>query len=212
MLRFHSMSLAVVGLALTLAVGCAQSPTAPASVPVQPPPVARTGPLSVALVGQSNAGLGRNAFAQNPDITLVPTRPGANAAAIQYWAPELETWAALEEDLRGKTLDAFVFWQGEGDVENPQYGAALADFVPRVRAVTGQPNLVIVLMQYGRAYSGRVGGSEDASIAFAKSDPHAIYVPTHDLEWLPDNGHMTEAGYDAVARRIVTMVKAKTGR
>jgi hypothetical protein len=52
-------------------------------------------------------------------------------------------------------------------------------------------------------------GSEAASIAFVAQDPHAIYVPTHDLEWLPDNGHMTEAGYAAAAQRIVTMIRQK---
>ena len=108
-------------------------------------------------------------------------------------------------------MDAFVFWQGESDIDNPRYGAALADLVGRVRATVGNPSLLIVLMQYGPAYSGHLNGSEVQSQLWAAQDAHAMWVPTRDLEFLPDGGHMTPAGYSAAAERIVSLVRRRLG-
>lgn len=209
MLRFRLMSFAVI--ALVVSVACGQSPTAPAPVAGSSTPAA-VGPPKLSVVGQSNARMIVPAFSRHPELlTLVPAR--SNGPVIDCWDEGDSCWTTLLEDFPERPkLDAFVFWQGEGDITNPLYAEKLANLIQRVRRLVGQPDLLIVLMQYGPAYSGRQGGSEDATVAFAQQDPHAIYVPTHDLEWLPDGGHMTEKGYDAVTERIVTMVKAKLGR
>lgn len=199
------MRLATVILVCASLTGCSRSPVAPSPLPLSQRPVI------LALVGQSNAGLARPIFAQQTSLlTLVPIR--FNGPTIASWDVGEGCWTTLAEDIRGQLMDAFVFWQGESDIYNPLYGQALADFVRRVRAEVGNPELLIVLMQYGPAYSGfsvNGAGSEAASIAFVAQDPHALYVLTHDLEWLPDGGHMTEAGYAAVAQRIVAMIRQK---
>ena len=109
----------------------------------------------------------------------------------------------------GLPMSAIRFGMMLRSVDNPNYGAALADLVARIRANVGNPQLLIVLMQYGMQYSGHTNGSEQASIAWVGNDPHALYVPTHDLEFLPDQTHMTTAGYSAVAARIASMVHGK---
>jgi hypothetical protein len=189
---------------LAVLVACGASPVRPTPAP--------TGPPKLAVVGQSNARMIVPAFTRHPELlTVVPAR--SNGPVISCWDEGDSCWTTLLDDFAARPkLDAFVFWQGEGDITNPQYGAKLASLIQRVRTLVGQPDLLIVLMQYGPAYSGRAGGSEEATVAFSQQDAHAIYVPTHDLEWLPDGGHMTEAGYDAVTQRIVAAVHAKSGR
>lgn len=197
------MRLAAAILVSAGLTGCSHLPVAPATLPLSQRQV------KLALVGQSNARLSRPVFAQHPDISLVPIQ--LNCPTIADWAEDGSCWPSLQKDIHNQPMDAFVFWQGASDITNPHYYAALSDLIRRIRIEVGNPKLLIVLMQYGRAYSGFSveGGSEPASIAFVAHDPHSIYVPTHDLEWLPDNGHMTEAGYAAVVRRIVAMVRQK---
>jgi len=191
-------------LALVVAASaCADLPTAPT---IQ-------GPITLAVAGQSNARMSRPALAAHPDVRLAPVE--SICPTIAYWAADGQCWPALQSTLADAPVDAFMFWQGESDIDNRSYDVALADLIRRVRSATNTPRLLVVLIQYGPAYSGFSvdgKGSEAASVAFTKQDAHAIYVPTHDLQWLPDNGHMTEAGYTAVAQRVVTMIKAKLNR
>ena len=187
------------------AITTSGSPTAPTAGSL--PPLSQR-PVRLALVGQSNAVLGRPVFAQQTGIlTLVPT--AGDGPVIACWAVTSDCWTLLSPTIYRINIDAFVWWQGESDVDNPTYDVALADLVGRIRAVVGNPTLLIVLMQYGVAYSGHPGGSERQSQAWVASDAHALYVPTHDLEFREDGGHMTDEGYAAAARRIVAMVRQK---
>jgi hypothetical protein len=196
---YSTLTRSLLIVAVITSAACS-SVTGPSSLAQQP--------VALSLAGQSNARLSRPALTSNPDIHLLPVE--SICPTIAYWADEPGScWPALQQGIRGQHLDAFLFWQGESDIENPHYAEQLSDLIRRVRAEVGNPNLLIVLMQYGRAYSGFPNGSEAASLAFVAQDPHAIYVLTHDLEWLPDNGHMTEAGYTAVAQRIVAMIRQK---
>ena len=195
-------------LVALLVAGCAS--TSPTAATAQPVPITQR-PVRLAINGQSNAIMARKVFVTQTDImTVVPT--AGDGPTIACWADaNAECWPAFAPAIHNAKIDAFVFWQGESDLKTEGYGAKLADLMGRVRGLVGDPSLLIVVMQYGTAYSGGVpSGSELATPEWAAQDAHALYVPTRDIDgWLPDHGHMTDAGYAAVGQRIVSMVRQK---
>ena len=182
---------------------CGGSPTAPAQAAA--PTV-----LTLGLAGQSNSILMRPFLA---DVATV-VGAGDQVTTIDCWSAGGDCWRGLEPTLHAR-LDAFVWWQGESDVaagtSGPVYMAALADLVQRIRATTGNPRLLIVIMQMGTAYSGNLpDGAYQRARQWSAQDGNSVYVETQDLEyrWW-DSAHMTEAGYAAVCLRIAAVVRAR---
>ena len=168
------------------------------------------GPLKIGLAGQSNAVLLRPILAEVAKVTGAGDQ---GATPITCWGLTIDgiCWRNLQTALRqDKPLDAFVWWQGESDADNPNYAAPFRDLIARVRAETQQPNLLILVMQWGQTYSGRPNGAEAAQRAFVASDANAVFVPTADLEFKPDGTHMTDDGYRAASRRVVSIVRSRS--
>jgi len=190
---------------LALAVAC--------SSPVAPRPT----PTTLALAGQSNAILLR------PSLSALAPVIGAGdqgATAISCWASTGPCWLALKPTLAAQPLKAFIWWQGEMDILtcvvpdtygpcDRQYGVALANLFSRVRLAAGNPNLPIVVMQMGAwaAHWRPQTTVESDTLGWVAQDRHALYIDTRDLEYRTDGIHMTEAGYTAVAQRIVAMIR-----
>jgi hypothetical protein len=130
-------------------------------------------------------------------------------------------WSFLRPTL-SQRMDAFIWWQGEYDANDRPapgyYTAKLANLMARVRAANGNPNLLIAIVQINaEVYDGTTVQAELAT--WARSDAHAVYVPTAGLPYA-DGAHMTDdydhpglsPQYQEVARRIVSAVHAKLGR
>lgn len=173
-------------------------------------PTAR-GPVTLALAGQSNAILIRPFLGEHVTAFYGEVQP------IACWAPSAACWAAFRPTLR--PVDAFVWSQGEYDAllsETPvaAYAAAQSDLVARVRAATGNPALLVVVLQMGPFFDGPRAGVLGPQYqawrrSWAASDAHAVFVETAGLEYRADEVHMTDAGYAALAGRIVAAVEAR---
>lgn len=184
-------------LLLALLLASCASPTQP------------TRPVALALAGQSNAALLKPFLAEH-----VVAFSGEVTTIAPCWSAEGACWSRLSLP---STLDAFVWSQGESDVltaETPLdvYAARWADLVRRVRA--GRPGLLVVVLQMGPMFDGPRSGALGPVYQawrrdWAARDGHAVFIETADLEWRSDEVHMTDAGYTALAARIVAAVEAR---
>ena len=164
------------------------------------------------LSGQSNADYLRPHLAPYADVAGY----AVTSVPIACYAVDGECWKKLEPTIH-RHMDAFLWWQGESDIclgcdgfldaagawqPTPgAYASKLADVVQRVRRVARNPRLFVVVMQL---YDGRLDGEQ---AAFVAADGHAVVVPTRDIGF-DDGAHMVAAQYQAVARRIATVLKA----
>jgi lysophospholipase L1-like esterase len=111
-------------------------------------------------------------------------------------------------------VSAFIWFQGESDpAMGSSYGMRLADLAARVRAAAHDPALLIVVCQLKAvdSTSADVIAEELAEVnaaiaAWARSDPHALWIRTDDLPF-EEGYHMTGAGYQALAARIVAAIR-----
>src|SRR5712664_3988047 len=95
---------------------------------------------AVVLSGQSNAG-GVSPFlvaAYRPSDVFVAAHGGE---PIRKWAPGSLYWNELARLLR-QPLKAFIWWQGENDLDSSTYLADLTDLMARVRAANHAPHLL----------------------------------------------------------------------
>ena len=124
------------------------------------------------------------------------------STAIDEWAPGRPMWIRLAPSLR-PAASAFIWWQGESNNNDPpgSYRARLADLAARVRAAAHQPDLLFVVIRVGPNYRPPGCNIWNEQQAFVERDPHAVLVPSDDLEFV-DYIHMTDNGYRQMAARI----------
>lgn len=187
-----------LSLVLLSFAACQRTPTEPSMRP-----------LHLTLAGQSNAALLTPFLAELADVTGAGNR---GATPIACWAPDAECWNALGGSVASLPKpQAFIWWQGESDTENQGYGPLFADLMARVRQRAGNPELLILVMQWGYTYTwaGRGQWAQDAQRAWVSQDAHALWLQTQDAEYRPDLIHMTDRGYRMIAARIVAAVEAR---
>jgi hypothetical protein len=157
-----------------------------------------------ALSGQSNA--------ENLAKFLTPYAHvvgfSKTSTAIDEWAPGRPMWMRLAPTLGGAAA-AFIWWQGESNNNDPpgSYRAKLADLAARVRAASHRPDLLFVVIRVGPNYRPPGCNIWDEQQAFVAHDPHAVLVPSDDLEFV-DFIHMTDNGYRQMAARIAQTLHA----
>lgn len=186
--------LALVFVAL-LAVGCGASSTAQPSAPGS----------TVLLSGQSNAG-GVTPFlvaAYRPSDVFVSAHGGE---PIRKWAPGSLYWNELARLLR-QPLKAFIWWQGENDLESTTYLADVTDLVARVRAANRTPDLLVIVIRILPQPHGWGAGVRAAQEAFVQADVNAVLVSSDGVPAQADGVHLTDAGYRQVAARIVEVLR-----
>jgi hypothetical protein len=193
---------------VALAVCCWWSPHPTASSNPMPVPA-----VTLGLSGQSNA-LAVRPFLERVDRVVGYQVPSTRIACWDIDDVAFEGNRCWHQLLRTLTvpLDAFVWWQGEADAGTAQYYARLDALVRRVRAASLNLQLPVAVVQLGPASTRVLGGPGFVAQRWARTDAHAVYVPTHDLEFEPDGIHMTAAGYAAAARRIDQMLRAELNR
>jgi hypothetical protein len=164
-------------------------------------------PLTLALAGQSNAGYIRKFLEERATVVgyawVTTIRP--------CWDVDGTCWLQLRKELR-PDVDAFVWWQGDVEIDHPSYTEPLSDLVRRVRAQTRNPRLPVVILQLGPVNGDDPEGAGAQARRWAQRDPYGIYVETRDKEYQADRQHMTEQGYRDVSDRIVTTIRARLGR
>src|ERR1700738_3525332 len=160
--RLKSISAVVVGA--VLAAGCGAAGAAGPSLPVS----------AVLLSGQSNAG-GVSPFlaaAYRPSDVFVSAHGGE---PIRKWAPGSLYWNELARLLR-PPLKAFIWWQGENDLDSTTYLADLTDLIARVRATNHAPNLLVIVVRILPQPHDWGAGVRAAQEAFVQADATAVLV------------------------------------
>jgi hypothetical protein len=172
---------------------------APSAAAPSPPVTA------VLLSGQSNAG-GVSPFlmaAYRPADVFVAAHGGE---PIRKWAPGSLYWNELARLLR-QPLKAFIWWQGENDLESTSYLADLADLVARVRATNHAPNLLVIVVRILPQPHDWGAGVRAAQEAFVQADANAVLVSSDGVPAQADGIHLADAGYRQVADRIVAVLR-----
>jgi Carbohydrate esterase, sialic acid-specific acetylesterase len=167
-------------------------------------------PVTLGLSGQSNA-LAVRPFLERVDRVVgyqVPSTPIACWGVRQSDLEGHHCWRQLFQTLT-IPVDAFVWWQGEADAGTPEYYARLDSLIRRVRAASLNLQLPVAVVQLGPASTRVLGGPGFDAERWARTDAHAVYIPTHDLEFEADGTHMTSNGYAAAAGRIDQMIRTQ---
>jgi hypothetical protein len=186
-----------VGVASIVAAGCG-SPTSPT------PPVAITRPL--VLSGQSNALL------VAPSLAAVYPQPvltvGENGRPISGWGPSGERWKELLPLLQ-QPIQAFVWWQGESDRDNPNYLSDLRDLAARVRQTNGNNQLLMIEVRVlNLAINAGVRAAQET---FVQTDVNAVLISSDGFQ-STDSDHLTDSGYQMVAQRILEAARSNRVR
>ena len=196
-MRLWRSSVCTLALA---AVGCA-APTSPTTAPTITP----TRPL--VLAGQSNAV---NVAPYLRAVYPLPVLSDStqNGRSILSWSPT-ETppvlWPVLAAELR-EPVQAFVWWQGESDRGSTTYLADDTALVARVRAENGNAQLLVVMIRIlDLPQNAGVRATQERVVA---ADPYAVLVSS-DGPAFQDGAtdHLTPAGYQAVAQRILAALR-----
>ena len=180
-----------------LIAGCGLSSAARPSPPVN----------AVVLSGQSNAG-GVSPFlvaAYRPSDVFVSAHGGE---PIGKWAQGGLYWNELAQLLR-HPLKAFIWWQGESDLQSTSYLADLADLVARVRTTSRTPDLLVIVVRILPQPHGWGAGVRAAQEAFVQADSNAVLVSSDGVPAQADGIHLTDAGYREVAARIVEVLRTQ---
>jgi hypothetical protein len=163
---------------------------------VSPSPVVTISrPLVVS--GQSNALLVApwlSAIYPLPVLTVAE-----NGRPISGWAVAGERWKELLPHLQ-QPIQAFAWWQGESDRDNRNYLSDLRDLVARVRQVNSNPQLLIIEVRVlNLTANAEVRAAQET---FVQTDTNAILISSDGFQ-LESTDHLTDAGYQMVAQRIL---------
>jgi hypothetical protein len=131
-----------------------------------------------------------------------------NSRSIASWSPT-ETppvlWRVLAAELR-QPVQAFVWWQGESDRGSTTYLADDTELLARVRAENGNPQLLVVVIRIlDLPQNAGIRAAQERVVA---ADPYAVLVSS-DGPGFQDgtSDHLTPAGYQAVAQRILVALR-----
>jgi hypothetical protein len=166
---------------------------------------------AIGLIGQSNAMLLRPFLAEKIPVTAYY----GEVASINCWSNVGSCWLRVKPFLSAN-LDAIVWSQGEYDAlitEMPiaEYHSKFSDLVARIRAES-KSDLRVILIEMGPFFDNGRGGVlgpvyQQYKRDWVMQDKNAAYIPIHDLEFQPDQVHMTNQGYMDLADRILARVK-----
>lgn len=175
------------------------SPTAPSTVTISRP---------IVLSGQSNA------LFLDPFLTTVyPMKVytvAESGRAIEGWSagPSGNHWKELIPILQ-QPIQAFVFWQGESDRDNTNYLSDLRDLIGRVRLTNNNPQLLVIevrVLDLSKNDSVRA-----AQETFVRTDTNAVLISSDGFQD-GTGDHLTDAGYRAVAQRILDASRSTSAR
>ena len=196
-----------IGVAV-LCVACSANPNAP-SVPAVPTIT------TLILSGQSNA------------VQLRPHLEDAYRAIgrvdgyaygglpIAHWfvdvsSYDFEPWPHLAPTLH-QPARAFIWWQGESDATDPtrsdptRYADTLSALFARIRSESGDLALFVLVCQIRDNHVEDTSAIREQIQRAVSRDPRARLVPVDDLPFV-DTFHLTPAGYDAMARRLISLL------
>jgi hypothetical protein len=189
---------------ITLALACLVSACGARS-PVGPSPgVAISRPL--VLSGQSNALLVETSLSAIYPLKVLTV--GETGRSIAGWAAAGDRWKELLP-LVQQPLQAFVWWQGESDRDNPNYLNDLRDLIARVRQANGNPQLLVIEVRVLDLPAN--AGVRAAQEAFVRTDSNAFLISSDGFQ-LDASDHLTDSGYRTVAQRIVDASKSANVR
>jgi hypothetical protein len=150
-----------------------------------------------------------------PDTLVKLAGFATGGQSIAYWDVGAEGWEELNKILKacGKDASLFVWYQGETDAKleggmaAAVYHAKLRDLALRVRAQSGNPTLLVVVVQLGNSTNGNefFARIREAQRSFVANDPNALLVPAVGLP-LQDHSHLAREGYIALGRHIAAAV------
>ena len=175
--------------------------------PVAPSPtVTISRPL--VLSGQSNALFESPWLAAVYPLSVLTV--AESGRAIEGWSsgPPGIHWRELIPLLQ-QPLQAFAWWQGESDRDNPNYLSDLRDLMARVRQTNGSPQLLVIEVRI--LDFPQNAGVRAVQETFVRTDTNAILVSTDGFQ-LDAGDHLTEAGYQAVAQRILAAARSSSVR
>ncbi len=182
---------------LTTACG-SRSPIAPTpEVPISRPLV---------LSGQSNALL------VSPSLSAIYPLPvltvGESGRSIAGWGAAGDRWKELMP-LVQQPIQAFAWWQGESDRDNPNYLNDLRDLIARVRQANGNPQLLVIEVRVlDLPANASVRAAQEM---FVRTDPHALLISSDGFQ-LDASDHLTDSGYRMVAQRILDASRSASVR
>jgi hypothetical protein len=203
--RVRTAAIADFRYAFVLAVACfasacgANSPIAPSSVTISRP---------VVLSGQSNA-LFLEPFLSSIYPTAVLT-VAESGRAIEGWSagPSGNHWKELIPVLQ-QPIQAFVWWQGESDRQNPNYLSDLRDLIARVRQTNNNPQLLVIEVRVlDLATNASVRAAQET---FVRTDTNAVLVSSDGFQ-LGTSDHLTTGGYRTVAQRVLDASRSSAVR
>lgn len=129
------------------------------------------------------------------------------ASAISRWDEGRDAWASLQEKVAGTStpITGLVWYQGEGDASNPDgYDERLADLFSRVRALTKNPQLRVIVVQLannaGNGGAAKLALLRELQARYVQRDPLAAIVPALDLA-MRDYVHIQPTSREEVGRR-----------
>ncbi len=128
---------------------------------------------------------------------------------ISFWKKGAQGWQQLEANVKayGKGAGVFLWYQGETDasqgMKEDEYRTKLTDLVHRVRALSGNPQLLTVIIQLGlwKNKTGDFMPIREAQRRFVCSDPQALLVPALGRK-AGDYVHLSTPGYTELGREI----------
>lgn len=168
------------------------------------PPVPPRLHARLTMSGQSNAIRLERFLRPYADALDVSAQDGLS---ISYWGPTTAPQVMMPALTAILTTDAaaIVWWQGESDRANPNYLEDLRALAMRVRAV--QPGLLWVEV---RVLDLPINQSvRAAQEIFVATDSRALLISSDGAGFQDGTtDHLTDLGYEAVARRIVDAIHA----
>jgi hypothetical protein len=180
---------------ITLALACLVSACGSRS-PIGPTPgVAISRPL--VLSGQSNALLVAPSLSAIYPLQVLTV--GESGRSIAGWAVAGDRWKELLP-LVQQPIQAFAWWQGESDRDNPNYLNDLRDLIARVRQANGNPQLLVIEVRVLDLQANTVVRA--AQETFVRTDPNALLISSDGFQ-LEASDHLTDTGYRMVAQRIL---------
>jgi len=191
--------------AITFAVACLTAACGSHS-PVGPTPPGVTISHPLVLSGQSNALLVAPALSAIYPLPVLTV--GESGRPIAGWAVNGDRWRELLPLLQ-QPIQAFAWWQGESDRDNPNYLNDLRDLMARVRQTNGNAQLLVIEVRVlDLPVNAAVRAAQET---FVRTDPNALLISSDGFQ-LDASDHLTDAGYRMVAQRILDASRSSNVR
>lgn len=158
------------------------------------------------LSGQSNALLVAPALSAIYPLPVLTV--GESGRPIAGWAVNGDRWRELLPLLQ-QPIQAFAWWQGESDRDNPNYLNDLRDLMARVRQTNGNAQLLVIEVRVlDLPVNAAVRAAQET---FVRTDPNALLISSDGFQ-LDASDHLTDAGYRMVAQRILDASRSSNVR